>query len=124
MPDPAPPPWVDQVLAVRPVPARPFERDADDCVLIRVPRFDGAILRRLLMPRLRRPDFLIRLDEFGTCAWDACDGRRSGEDIASRLAERWPDEPGMRLRLAMFLRQLLLQSHLHAVEPDVSPPPR
>ena len=123
MPDPAPPPWVDQVLAARPVPVRPFDRDAEGRISIRVPRFDGAILRRLRMPRLRRPDFLIRLDAFGTCAWDACDVRRTGEDIAALLAERWPDEPAMRLRLAMFLRQLLLQGHLADAGPETAAPP-
>lgn len=107
-----PPPWVAQVLAARPVPARDFDRTPDDRVAIRVPRFDGAILRRLLMPRLRRPEFLIRLDVFGTCVWDLCDGTRDGEAIADQLATRWPDEPGMRLRLALFLRQLLIQGHL------------
>ncbi len=112
MPDLVPPPWIDHVMAVRPTPNRPFEHDADGRVKVRVPRFDGAILRRLLMPRLRRPDFLIRLDAFGTCVWEACDGRRTGEDIATMLTGRWPDETGMRLRLAMFLRQLLVQGHL------------
>jgi hypothetical protein len=121
--EPVPPPWVAQVLAARPVHARPFDRDAEDRVAIRVPRFDGAILRRLLMPRLRRPEFRIRLDAFGTCAWDACDGRRTGEDIAALLSARWPDEPGMRLRAAMFLRQLLIQGHLRDAGADGDGPP-
>ena len=124
MPDLAPPPWVDQVLAARPVHARPFDRDAEGHVSVRVPRFDGAILRRLLMPRLRRPDFLIRLDAFGTCVWEACDGHLTGEDIATLLAERWPDEPGMRLRLAIFLRQLLLQGQLADASPETESRPR
>jgi hypothetical protein len=103
---------VDGLLAGRIVTARPADRTDDGRVAIRVPRFDGRILRRVLVPLLKRPDFHVRLDDLGSAAWDLCDGTRTGEEMATLLADRFPDQPDVRLRLALFLRTLLAQGHL------------
>jgi hypothetical protein len=112
-----PPAWVDALLACRLTPLRPFDQGADGRVSIRVPRFDGRLLRRLLMPLLRRPDFGIRLDDLGSAAWMLCDGARTGEDIATLLVDRFPAQTDVRLRFAVFLKALVAQEHLRADMP-------
>lgn len=111
------PAWVNGLLACRFTNLRPVERGEDGRASILVPRFDGAILRRLLMPRLRRPNFAIRLDALGSAAFDQMDGKRTGEEIATRLAGQFPGQPDIRLRLALFLRTLVAQGHAMAETP-------
>lgn len=112
------PAWVDGLMAGRFVAGRPADRTDDGHVAIRVPRFDGRILRKVLVPLLKRPDFHVRLDALGSAAWDLCDGTRTGEEMAAALAERFPDQADVRLRLAIFLRTLLAQGHLRGEWPD------
>ncbi len=114
---PAAPAWIDGLLACRFTPLRPFDRGDDGRGSIRVPRFDGSLLRRLLMPRLHRPDFSIRLDDLGSAAWELCDGTRTGEELATLLAHRFPEQADVRLRLAVFLRTLVAQEHVRAEMP-------
>ena len=114
------PGWVGTLLACRFAPQRPFQHTPDGRVALQVPRFDGPILRRWLLPRLRHPDFSIALDELGSAAWDLCDDRRTGEEMAAVLSRRFGDAPDLRLRLAMFLRVLVAQGHL-AARPGTKP---
>ncbi len=119
MPEPT---LVDTALAFRPQRARETERGDDGLAAIVVPKFNGRILGKYLMPRLKNPNFLVRLDEVGSFAWDLCDGSLTGEGIAQRLAERFPDLVDPRGRAAIFLRQLLGQGHVIAVRPRESDP--
>jgi len=114
------PEWVGALLACRFAPLRASGRTPDGRVALQVPRFDGPILRRILLPRLRRPNFSILLDELGSAAWDLCDDRRTGEEMAAALSGRFDDAPDLRLRLAMFLRVLVAQGHL-AARPGAEP---
>jgi hypothetical protein len=106
------PAWVDGLMALRFVAARPADPTDDGRVAVRVPRFDGPWLRRWLVPLLKRPDFHIRLDALGSAAWELCDGTRTGEEVAAELVARFPDQADVRLRLAVFLRTLSAQGHL------------
>ena len=119
MPSPS---LVDTALAFRPQRTRETERGDDGRAAIVVPKFNGKILGKYLMPRLRQPNFLVRLDEVGSFTWDLCDGSLTGEGIAERLAERFPDLVDPRGRAAIFLRQLLGQGHVIAVRPRESDP--
>jgi hypothetical protein len=96
----------------RPLRARAFERLEDGHVAIRVPKFDGRILGKYLMPRLKRPDFLVHLDEVGSFVWDLCDGSLTPAEIAARMAERFPELKNPAGRLDLFLRQLAGQGHV------------
>ena len=109
------PGWVGALLSSRFAPQRAFQHTPDGRVALQVPRFDGPILRRWLLPRLRRPNFSITLDELGSAAWDLCDDRRTGEEMAAILSRRFGDAPDLRLRLAMFLRILVAQDRKSVV---------
>ncbi|MBM4394686.1 MAG: PqqD family protein [Deltaproteobacteria bacterium] len=108
MPSPSDP------LDLRPVRARADERGDDGLLSIRVPRFEGW-LARLLGPRLRRPDFLLRLDAVGTAVWEMCDGARTGHQIAAALASRFPDLAKAEGRTRAFLGLLIRQGHVRPV---------
>ena len=119
--DPAPdipprpePDWVGALLACRFRTLRPAEPLEGGRVAIRVPRFDGPVLRRLLLPRLRRPHFLVRLDDLGSAAWRLCDGTRTGDRIAADLEGLFPGQADLRPRVALFLRALVAQGHVSA----------
>jgi len=102
----------DAVPSVSPARARKWETTEDGLVRILVPRFNGRILGRFLMPRLRDPFFRVRLDEVGSFIWELCDGARNWEEIASLLEERFPDMEDARDRLGLFLNHLLAQGHV------------
>lgn len=110
----APRPLLDVLDAVL-VRARDDQPLEDGCRAILVPKFDGRILGRYLMPRLRHPHFLVRLDAIGTFAWELCDGTLTGHEMAVRLRERFPGLVDPEGRLALFLRMLLAQGHARSV---------
>lgn len=110
------------LLSACPCAARESETLDDGCVAILVPRFDGAILGRWLMPRLRRPNFRVNLDEVGTFVWGLCNGMRTGDEIVEATEQRFPDMKDLRGRVALFLRRLLSQGHL-AVRTPQEPSP-
>ncbi len=112
-------------IVVQDISWRRFARARESLVVddglraIMVPRFDGAVLRRLLMPRLKKPCFRIRLDRFGTFVWDAIDGRATVGEIAERFIASNPDEQMGRERVALFVRTLAVQGHVVEVDgPD------
>ena len=104
------------VLAIRPFRARDDEHDPEGLASIRVPRFDGRFLGRWLMPRLKHPHFVLRLDAVGTQVWDLCDGTLTGREIADRLRERFPDLQDVDGRVSVFLGHLLAQGHIRPTQ--------
>lgn len=105
------PPLPDE-LTLRPATARAWEHAADGHVVLLVPKFGGKILGRWLQPRLRDPYMKIHLDALGSAVWEACDGARTGEEIAALLAERFPGTPQPAERVRVFLRRLRMQGHI------------
>lgn len=91
----------------------------DGLQAILVPRFDGRILGRFLMPRLKKPYFRIRLDVFGSFVWEALDGETTVASIAERFLLANPGEDMALERVALFIRTLAIQGH--AVEVDHPP---
>jgi hypothetical protein len=90
----------------------------DGLVAILVPRFDGPLLRRFLMPRLRHPNFRITLDASGSFVWKMLDGQMSVGDIARAWAADNPGEEVPLARVALFVRALAMQGHVNEVDLD------
>ncbi|HNU69371.1 MAG TPA: hypothetical protein PKH54_12665 [Myxococcota bacterium] len=90
----------------------------DGCFAIRVPRFDGTILGRFLMPRLRRPCFNIRLDRSGSFVWERIDGLNAVGRIAAEWAVAFPGERLPDARVTLFIRALAVQGHIREVDPE------
>ena len=76
-------------------------------VTLHAPRFKSRILRRLLVPRLKRPFFKVELDDIGSAFWLLMDGERNVKEIAGVMRERFGEriEPCYD-RMGMFLQQL------------------
>jgi hypothetical protein len=105
-------PRYEAILDSVPRQARASEPQGDGCVAILVPKFGGRILAKWLMPRLRRPDFRVRLDALGSFVWERSDGTRTAREILAEVAARFPDLADPAARLALFLGQLAIQRHV------------
>ena len=74
--------------------ARPYRRlgwreGSDGRVVVLRPRLGEGWLGHWFGGLLRDPYYRIRLDEFGTFVWKACDGETSLEVIAQRMQQRF-----------------------------------
>ncbi len=100
------------------LPSRRFDwsQDADGrCVVLR-PKLGEGRVGRWFAARLGDPCYRIRLDEFGTFVWKACDGQTPLTVIAERLRDEFGDrvEPTQE-RLGRFV-QKMLQGRMIAVD--------
>ena len=92
----------------RPVRAARFEVGADGLVAIVVPRFTNRLLVKFLVPRLRAPDYRVRLDAIGSFVWQQCDGSATVETIVERVRARFGDDADAALaRTTQFVRTLV-----------------
>ena len=84
-----------------------YEVDDENMVTIFAPRFKNRLLRKWLMPRIKRPYVKVRLDDIGSSVWLNCDGRRNVKEIAVIIREKFEEriEPCYD-RLGMFFQQL------------------
>ncbi len=84
-----------------------WEKDDSGRVTLLVPKFRKGPLSRILQPRLRRPFFRIRLDEFGSFVWLACDGATDVRTIGEKMKTTFGDtaEP-VYDRIGQFLQRL------------------
>jgi len=100
--------WEDQnLLTLVPVQNQESEVNGEK-VIILLPKFRHPWLRRVIVPRLKKPFFRIELDEIGSAVWQAMDGKRTVQEIASILQDRFGDgiEP-VYDRLGIFLSSML-----------------
>ncbi len=88
-------------------PVRLFEhRLEEDKVIVLIPKYRSRWMS-WLQRRLKRPFYLLHLDEIGSAFWLACDGQRNISAIGARLKERFGEdiEPVWD-RLALFVRHM------------------
>jgi len=95
------------LLDLVPIPIIGHEVDDKGIVTLLAPRFKSRILRRCLLPRLKRPFFRIELDDIGSSLWLLCDGERNVKEIARIMRERFDEriEPCYE-RMGLFFQQL------------------
>jgi hypothetical protein len=92
---------------LRPVRLIPWEPAGDDRVVLKAPKFRAKLMVRLLVPRLKRPDLAVRLDETGSAVWKACDGNTTVLDIAGIVhGTLGGDRDQLDARVAQFIRRL------------------
>ena len=58
-----------------------WETNDEELCVIKKPKFTNKIFTKYILPRMKRPYFNVQLDEFGTCAWQSCDGSNTVEEI-------------------------------------------
>ena len=105
----------------KPVHALPFEVGEDGLVALLVPRFENRILKKLLVPLLRKPDFRVRLDALGSFVWSQCDGATTVAEIAARAAAKFGGEPEAMLhRTGAFVAKLDRERVLRMARTDAA----
>ena len=95
-----------------------FTVDDQDIVTIVIPRFKKEWLRRLLVPKRKKPIVNIALDQFGSRVWRQCDGATSVGMIADQLHADFGEsvEPVYE-RVGVFVKQLLVHGFI-ALDPQ------
>jgi hypothetical protein len=84
-----------------------WEVSADGLVTLLRPKFGNRLLRKHLLPRMKRPCYRIHLDKFGSTVWNLCDGSRSVDEIGEGLLKRFGEEvEPVYDRLALFVQHL------------------
>ena len=84
-----------------------WETKEDGCVVLLKPKFRHPFLVKLLLTRMKRPHFKVRLDEIGSFFWLNCDGTRTVYEIAELHKKKFGEkvEP-LHERIALFLASL------------------
>ncbi len=95
------------LLDLVPIPIIGHEVNDDGIVTLLAPRFKNRLMRRWLLPRLKRPFFRVELDDIGSALWLLCDGKRNIKEIAGNMRERFGEriEPCYE-RMSLFFQQL------------------
>ncbi len=84
-----------------------FEESSDGLVTLLKPKFKNKLLVKYLLPRIKKPNFKIKLDQFGSFVWKQCDGKNTVEQISNLLKQKFQDEiDPVYDRLAMFIQSL------------------
>lgn len=111
----------ENLYGLCPVHAAACEVGADGLVAVLVPRFENWLLRKLLVPLLRRPDFRVRFDPLGSFVWQQCDGKTTVVDIAARAAAKFGgDAEAMLHRTGAFLAKLARERVVTMRQPDAT----
>lgn len=91
------------------VPVRNMKWDKKDSGLIVLlkPKFTHPFFAKHILPRLKRPNYAIRLDEIGSYVWELFDGNLTVIELGERLKNKFGDkvEP-LFDRLAVFLQSM------------------
>ena len=84
-----------------------WEKKEDGLIVLLKPKFELALLKKYVLPRLKNPCYRIKLDPVGTFIWELCDGNLSVKKLAKSLKEKFGDEvEPFYDRLALFLQSL------------------
>ena len=105
---------MQNLLDLRPNRLREFIRNEKrgGNITVLVPKFGTGKIGRWLHARMKKPDYLIHLDDFGSCVWNQCNGEKQVREISTILVETFGEkvEP-VNGRLSLFLKKME-QSHL------------
>jgi hypothetical protein len=76
-------------------------------VIIKKPKFSNPLLKKYLLPKLKKPEYSVKLDKIGTFVWQHIDGKRNFGEIAKLMREELGEsaEP-IEDRLGQFINSL------------------
>ncbi|MBI4811805.1 MAG: PqqD family protein [Ignavibacteriales bacterium] len=95
------------LLDLKPFRVLQWERSDDEKIILLVPKFKNRYLVQWLMPRLKRPNFKVKLDEFGSFVWNHCDGNTTVSEISEKMKEKFGEnfDPSYE-RIGKFISRL------------------
>ena len=76
-------------------------------IILKKPKFKNPLLKKYLLPKLKNPEFSVKLDEVGTFVWQKIDGKMTFAEIAKKMQEKFGEsiEP-VDERLGQFINSL------------------
>ena len=76
-------------------------------VVIKKPKFKNTFLKKYLLPRLKKPDYSVKLDKVGSFVWQNIDGKTTFSEIGEKMKCEFGDsiEP-VDDRLGQFINSL------------------
>lgn len=84
----------------------PWELDGDQVILL-YPKFRNKFLVRHLLPRMRKPNWKIRLDDIGSWVWQHSNGKMTIKEIGAGLKGALGEKVDpVYDRLSLFFRKL------------------
>jgi hypothetical protein len=83
------------------------EKSEDGFSVLLKPKYRHPWFVKHVLPRMKNPNYRIKLDDIGTFIWDLCDGRNNVEQIGSQLKQKFGEkvEP-LYERLRIFFQNL------------------
>lgn len=102
-----PPPKEVNLLALVPVRNMKWETSEEGEVVLLKPKLKNAFLARLLLPRMKKPFYKIKLDDIGSYFWQNCDGSRTIKEIAELQDQKFGEAvKPLYDRISLFLGSL------------------
>ena len=81
--------------------------DENNLAVLLKPKFKQLLLVKYLIPKLKRPNYKISLDRFGTMVWKNCDGKNTVAEIGELLKKEFGEElESVYERLGLFVQTL------------------
>jgi len=83
-------------------------------VIVERPKFDNSLLKKYLVPYLKKPHFDVKLDEFGSYVWQQIDGEKTVYEISNNLKNEFGEkvEP-IYDRVSQFIKHLQQQRFIN-----------
>ena len=101
------------LLELKPARNLKWEVGENGEVILLVPKFQNRFLVKNLMPRIKRPFFKIKLDNYGSLIWNSCDGNTTVGEMSDKLKETFGAsfDPSYE-RIGKFVNQLVRDKFL------------
>ena len=87
--------------------------DDDQKVVIKVPKFERNIGKKVCKMLKKGDTFNARMDEIGSLVWQNIDGKRTVQDVLHLLEKKFPDQKNIDQRLILFLQQMYHLNYLN-----------
>ena len=101
------------LLDLKPARNLSWEAGQDGRTVLLIPKFRKGLMAKWVQPKLRRPNFRIKLDENGSFIWDLCNGQRTVGEIARFMNEKHgADFDPKYERTGKFITQMLREKFL------------
>ena len=84
-----------------------FGESSDGRITLLKPKFNNKFLVKYLIPRMNKPNYKIKLDQFGSFVWKQCNGENTVGQIGELLKEKFQGEiEAVYDRLTVFIQSL------------------
>jgi len=95
------------LLDLIPVQNMTWVENDEKFVILLKPKFSNRLLANYILPKMKRPNYKINLDKFGTAVWHNCNGKNTVAEIGEQLKRKFGDEiEPVYERLGMYIQTL------------------